>query len=119
MRRVETYRRSLPDQLEYGLTVNDPRVFVKPYTVLRPMILNNDFMMLQSGCHEGNYGMPSILGAGRADEAYALRAALEAAAERKPQLAAMRRKTEEWLKTGKVSTPSDTGQGDAATAADK
>ncbi len=68
--------------MEYGLTTDDPSVWVKPYTVLRPMILNNDFMMLQSGCHEGNYGMPNILSAARADEEYAMRAALEAAAER-------------------------------------
>ena len=107
LRRVETYRRSLPDQLEYGLTTNDPQVFVKPYTVLRPMILNNNFMMLQSGCHEGNYGMPNILSAARADEEYAMRAAVEAAAERKGELAAMRAQTEEWLKTGKVISRRD------------
>jgi hypothetical protein len=105
LRRVETYRRIGPDQLEYGMTTDDPSVFVKPYTVLRPMILQNDFMMLQSGCHEGNYGMPNILAAGRADEKYALRAALEAAAERKPQLERMKQRTEEFLKTGKT-TPS-------------
>lgn len=105
LRRIETYRRIGPDQMEYGMTTDDPKVFVKPYTVLRPMMLQNDFLMLQSGCHEGNYGMPNILSAGRADEGYALRAALEAAAERKPQLAAMKRRTEEFQKTGKISAP--------------
>ena len=103
MRRVETYRRLGPDQLEYGMTTDDPRAYVKPFTVLRPMILNNDFMMLQSGCHEGNYGMPNILSAARADEEYAMRAAQEAAAGRAKQLAAMRQAAEEWLKTGKAS----------------
>jgi hypothetical protein len=103
LRKVETYRRLGADQLEYGLTTDDPSVYVKPYTVLRPMILQNDFIMLQSGCHEGNYGMPNILSAARADEKYALRAALEAAAERKGQIAAMKRRTDEWLKTGKTT----------------
>ncbi len=102
LRRIETYRRLGPDQLEYGVTTEDPRVYVKPYTVLRPMILSNGFVMLQSGCHEGNYGMPNILSAGRADEEYAMRASAEAAAERKGELAAMKAQTEEWLKTGKV-----------------
>jgi hypothetical protein len=102
LRRVETYRRIGSDQLEYGITTDDPQVFVKPYTVLRPMKLDNEFMMLQSGCHEGNYGMPYILAAGRADERYALRAALEAAEQRKPQLAAMKKRTEEYVKTGKI-----------------
>ena len=109
LRRIETYRRLGPDQMEYGRTTDDPSVYVKPYTVVRPLILKNDFMMLQSGCHEGNYGMPNILAAGRADEAYAMRAAAEAAAERRPQLEAMKRKTDEWLRTGKVSAPITTG----------
>jgi hypothetical protein len=103
LRKVETYRRIGPDQMEYGVTTTDPSVYVKPFTVLRPLILQNDFIMLQSGCHEGNYGMPNILSAARADEKYALRASAEAAAERKGQIAAMKRRTDEWLKTGKTT----------------
>lgn len=103
LRRVETYRRIGPDQMEYGLTTDDPSVYVEPFTVLRPMILDNDFLMLQSGCHEGNYGMPNILSAGRADEEYALRAALEAAEGRRAGIAAMKARTEEWQRTGTVS----------------
>ncbi len=102
LRRVETYERVRPDQLAYGLTIDDPSVYVEPYTVLRPMILDNDFLMLQSGCHEGNYGMPFILSAARADEDYAMRAALEAAENRIPEIAALRTRTEEWLRTGTV-----------------
>jgi hypothetical protein len=98
LRRVERYRRLGPDQLEYGLTTDDPKVFVKPYTVLRPMILQNDFMMLQSGCHEGNYGMPNLLSAARANEQGAMRAAREEAAARRPELEAMKKQTEEWMK---------------------
>ena len=90
MRRVETYERLGPDQIAYGVTTDDPSVYVEPYTVLRPMILDNDFLMLQSGCHEGNYGMPYILSAARADEDYAMRAALEAAELRKSEIAALR-----------------------------
>jgi hypothetical protein len=109
LRRVETYRRVGPDQLEFGLTTDDPSVYVKPFTVLRPMILNNDYMMLPGACHEGNYGMTNIMAAGRADEKYALRAALEAAEERKPQIAALKKETEEFLKTGKRSPPRGPG----------
>lgn len=109
LRRVETYRRLGPDQLEYGLTTDDPSVYVEPFTVLRPMILANDFLMLQSGCHEGNYGMPNILSAGRADEDYAMRAALESAESRRAELAAMKAKTEMWQKTGTV-TPAGQSQ---------
>lgn len=102
LRRVETYERLGPDQIAYGLTTDDPGVYVEPYTVLRPMILDNDFLMLQSGCHEGNYGMPFILSAARADEDYAMRAAQEAAENRKPEIAALRARSEEWQRTGAV-----------------
>ena len=102
LRRVETYQRLGPDQVAYGLTTDDPSVYVEPYTVLRPMILENDFLMLQSGCHEGNYGMPNILSAARADEDYAMRSALEAAEGRRAQIAAMKERSEEWVRTGQV-----------------
>ena len=102
LRKVETYQRLGPDQLAYGLTTDDPSVYVEPYTVLRPMILDNDFLMLQSGCHEGNYGMPNILSAARADEDYAMRSAQEADEGRRAQLAAMKARTEEWVRTGQV-----------------
>lgn len=102
LRRVETYERLGPDQIAYGVTTDDPSVYVEPYTVLRPMILDNDFLMLQSGCHEGNYGMPFILSAARADEDYAMRAAQEAAELRKPEIAALRARTDEWLRSGTV-----------------
>lgn len=98
LRRVERYHRLGPDQLEYGLTTNDPKVYVQPFTVIRPMMLQNDFMMLQSGCHEGNYGMPNSLSAARANEPGAMRAAEEEAATRRPELEAMKKKTEEWMK---------------------
>ena len=107
LRRVETYERVRPDQMAYGLTIDDPSVYVEPYTVLRPMILDNDFLMLQSGCHEGNYGMPFILSAARADENYAMRAALEAAENRRSAIAALRARTEEWLQTGTVRAIED------------
>ena len=113
LRRVETYERLGPDQIAYGVTTDDPSVYVEPYTVLRPMILDNDFLMLQSGCHEGNYGMPFILSAARADEDYAMRAALEAAEMRKPELAALKARAEEWQRTGSVRA-SDAGAAEAA-----
>ena len=113
LRRVETYERLGPDQIAYGLTTDDPSVYVEPYTALRPMILDNDFLMLQSGCHEGNYGMPFILSAARADEEYAMRAALEAAELRKPEIAALKARTEEWQRTGTVRA-SDAGAAEAA-----
>ena len=81
------------------MTTDDPSVYVAPFTVMRPMMLDNAFQMLQSGCHEGNYGMPNSLSGARADEARALVASAEAEAEIKAELDAMRAKTEQWMKT--------------------
>ena len=82
--------------MEYAVTTDDPGLYVRPYTVLRPLIRDDSFLMLQSGCHEGNYGMPNSLSAARADEEGALRAAAEEAALRRPQLVEMRREAEAW-----------------------
>jgi hypothetical protein len=98
LHRIEKYHRIGPDQMEYSVTTDDPSVYVVPFTVMRPMMLDNDFLMLQSGCHEGNYGMPNSLSAARTDEARALKAAAEAEAEIKAELDVMRAKTEQWMK---------------------
>jgi hypothetical protein len=50
-------------------------VYVKPYTILRPLGKADDFMMLENACHEGNYGMTGLLSGGRANEKEALTAA--------------------------------------------
>ena len=94
--RIERYRRVGPDTMEYAVTTDDPGLYVRPYTVLRPLIRDDSFLMLQSGCHEGNYGMPNSLSAARADEEGAMRAAAEEAALRRPQLVEMRREAEAW-----------------------
>ena len=68
LRRIERYRRVGPDTMEYAVTTDDPSLYVQPYTVLRPMVRDDNYLMLQSGCHESNYGMPNSLSAARADE---------------------------------------------------
>ena len=95
LRRIERYRRVGPDSMEYVITTGDQSLYVRPYTVLRPMIRDDNFLMLQSGCHEGNYGMANILSAARADEEGAMRAAAAEAELRRPQLEQMRKEAEE------------------------
>ena len=95
LRRIERYRRVGPDSMEYVITTDDQSLYVRPYTVLRPMIRDDNFLMLQSGCHEGNYGMANILSAARADEEGAMRAAAAEAELRRPQLEQMRKEAEE------------------------
>jgi len=66
---VEKFTRTSPDTLMYEFTVNDPRVWTKPWTAQILMTLS-DQPMYEYACHEGNYGLPGILGGGKArDEA--------------------------------------------------
>jgi hypothetical protein len=94
---TERFTRVGPSTIEYSYTIDDPSVYVRPYTVLRPLTKEApDFIMPESACHEGNYGIVGQLSAARVDEEYAMEAAREEAASRVPQLQDMRRRAEEW-----------------------
>ena len=100
VRLVERFTRSGPDTIEYRYTIDDPKIYVQPYTVLRPLTKQpDDLLMPENGCHEGNYGLVGQLSAGRADETYALKAARAEAEARQPQLQEMKRRAEEWAKS--------------------
>jgi hypothetical protein len=101
LRITERFRRVDAETIHYTYTVDDPRTYVRPYTVLRPLAkLDDNYLLPENGCHEGNYGIVGQLSAARADEAYAVKASQAEAASRQPQLQEMKRKTEEWLKSG-------------------
>lgn len=100
VRLTERFTRVGADMIEYSYTIDDPKTYVRPYTVLRPLTRErDDLLMPENGCHEGNYGIVGQLSAGRADEAYALRASQAEGEARQPQLQEMKRKTEEWMKS--------------------
>lgn len=99
LRVTQRFTRTGPDMLEYRYTVEDPSVWVVPYTVLRLMVMENDLLMVESACHEGNYGIVGQLSAARTDEEYAMEAAREEAATRAAQYEEMRREHAEWMRT--------------------
>jgi hypothetical protein len=43
LRVIERYTRVGPDMLEYRYTIIDPEVYVRPYTVLREWVLDNNY----------------------------------------------------------------------------
>ena len=65
-------RLSLTDQdtLLYEYTVNDPTIWVSPWTAQHPMKRNPD-LIYEFACHEGNHGLYGILAGSRAEEAEA------------------------------------------------
>lgn len=100
VRLTERFTRVGPDTIEFRYTIDDPKTYVRPYTVLRPLTRQpDDLLMPENGCHEGNYGIVGQLSAGRADESYASKAAQLEASERQPQLQEMKRRAEAWAKS--------------------
>jgi len=96
---TERFTRVDEETIEHSYTIDDPKTYVRPYTVLRPMTrADPKLLMPENACHEGNYGIVGQLAGGRTDEAYAVRASKGEAELRKPLLAEMKRRTEEWVK---------------------
>jgi len=68
---VEKFTRLSPDTLMYEFTVNDPKVWTRPWTA-QIVMAKSEQPMYEYACHEGNYGLPGILGGAKArDEAAA------------------------------------------------
>ena len=94
---VERFRRTGPDTIEYAYTLNDPSVYVAPFTAVNTWHIdrgNPD--VFEYTCHEHNYGMVGLLKGGRADEQIAMDEAAREINERASQIAAEWAETEAW-----------------------
>jgi hypothetical protein len=74
LRLTERFTRTSPQTLMYEATVDDPTVWIKPWTYEIPMQWNEQ-PLYEYACHEGNYGLYNILAGARAEEAEAEAAA--------------------------------------------
>ena len=67
---TERYTRTGPDTLEYQFTIDDPKVFTRPWTGMFMYVRDEtQYELVEYACHEGNYGMTNILSGARAREA--------------------------------------------------
>ena len=64
---TEKFKRVADDTLEYTLTIDDPTVWSRPWTLMIPLKKTGE-QMFEFACHEGNYGLPAILSGARAQE---------------------------------------------------
>ena len=64
---VEKFRRVADDTLEYYVTIDDPTVWSRPWTLMIPLKRTGE-LMFEYACHEGNYGLRAILSGARAQE---------------------------------------------------
>jgi hypothetical protein len=65
MRVIERFTRTGERTIEYSVTIDDPKVYTRPWTVAMPLNRDDNYRMLEYSCHEGNYALPNALSAGR------------------------------------------------------
>jgi len=68
---VERFTRRDANTLEYVVTMEDPTTWTRPWTARLELTKQSDKAnrhYKEPRCHEGNYGMPALLGGARAEE---------------------------------------------------
>jgi hypothetical protein len=68
---VERWKRTGPDSLEYIVTIEDPTVWTRPWTVKQEFTQQNgqeNRLYTEPRCIEGNYGLPGLIRGARAEE---------------------------------------------------
>ena len=68
LRLVERYRLQDADTLHFEVRIEDPRTWRRPWTVAFPVLRDDDYVMYEYACHEGNYALANILRTVRAAE---------------------------------------------------
>jgi hypothetical protein len=62
---VERFTRIDANTINYAVTIDDPKVYTKPWTVALPLNRDDNYEMFEYSCHEGNYALPNALSFGR------------------------------------------------------
>ena len=67
---VERFTRVGPDLLRYEITVDDPTVWTRPWTMELAPTRQDDVenLIFEAACHEGNYSMTAMLAGARMEE---------------------------------------------------
>ena len=68
---VERFTRVSEDTIQYEVTVNDPRIYTRPWTIEMPLTADPEYVLYEYACHEGNMAVELILGGARAEDSAA------------------------------------------------
>ena len=98
LRVTERYTRRDADTLDHQTTVEDPAVYVRPYTFLHEWTRDDKYKVSAYLCREGHDDMPSMLAAGRFDEVTALDNAADAERVRRLRLEELKAEVERSIK---------------------
>jgi hypothetical protein len=68
---VERWTRLDQNTVEYSVTIEDPSTWIRPWTVKQELVRQDDAanrIYYEPRCHEGNFGLPTMLLGARAEE---------------------------------------------------
>jgi len=65
---VERFTRIDAKTIDYEVTIDDPKVYAKPWKVALPLNQDPEYRIYEYACHEGNYAIPNELSGGRAQD---------------------------------------------------
>jgi hypothetical protein len=65
MKVVERFTPIDANTIDYQVTIDDPKVYAKPWTVNLPLNRDDTYQMFEYSCTEGNYAMANALSFGR------------------------------------------------------
>jgi hypothetical protein len=65
---VERFTRIDANTIDYEATIDDPKMFTRPWTVSVPLHRDPTYRIYEYACHEGNYAVGNILRGARAAE---------------------------------------------------
>jgi hypothetical protein len=68
LRVIEHFTRIDANTLQYEATIDDPKTWVRPWTISMPLVRDPGYQLFEYACHEGNYAMSNILSGARAAE---------------------------------------------------
>ena len=71
MKVTERFTRADANTINYTVTIEDPKVYTKPWTVSLPLNRDDTYTMYEYSCQEGNYAMANALSFGRKRDAEA------------------------------------------------
>ncbi len=65
---VERFTRVGPDTMHYTMTIDDPNIYARPWTVSIPFTHDDTYQMFEYACHEGNQATELALRGARTQE---------------------------------------------------
>jgi hypothetical protein len=65
---VERFTRIDNETIQYEITIDDPKIYTRPWKIAMPLNKADDYQLFEYACHEGNYGLANSLRGARVKE---------------------------------------------------